>query len=88
MFYFVITSNLKKIQGIGHELKNGEPHDERAPDYDDWSTVTDDKHKGLNGDILVWNPVVKTRHEISFNATKKKNKNKRKKLHMMKSAIY
>ena len=44
---------------------NGEPHDDRAPDYDDWSTPTDDKHKGLNGDILFWNSVVKTRHEVS-----------------------
>ena len=51
--------------GIGGELKDGIPHDGRAPDYDDWSTSTYDGFKGLNGDIIVWNPVLKMAFEIS-----------------------
>lgn len=53
------------IIGIGRKLANGEKHDGRAPDYDDWTTPTDDKHCGLNGDIVVWNPVLKNAFEIS-----------------------
>jgi aspartate--ammonia ligase len=49
------------IIGIGSVLKDGYPHEMRAADYDDWITDTSaetgkDTH-GLNGDILVWNPV-------------------------------
>ena len=51
--------------GIGGNLKNGEPHDGRAPDYDDWSTPTTEGHKGLNGDILVWNPIFEKSFELS-----------------------
>jgi len=51
--------------GIGGDLKNGKPHDGRAPDYDDWSTPTSDKYKGLNGDILVYNPILKHAFELS-----------------------
>lgn len=51
--------------GIGGEIANNIIHDGRAPDYDDWSTPTDDIHKGLNGDILVWNPVLQNAFEIS-----------------------
>ena len=51
--------------GIGGELQGGEPHDGRAPDYDDWSTPTSPRTKGLNGDILVWNPVLKKAFELS-----------------------
>ncbi len=51
--------------GIGADLASGEPHDGRAPDYDDWSTITSETHKGLNGDILVWNPVLESAFEIS-----------------------
>lgn len=51
--------------GIGGKLEGGEPHDGRAPDYDDWSTQTSDSTKGLNGDILVWNPVLEKAFEIS-----------------------
>lgn len=51
--------------GIGDNLSNGEPHDQRAPDYDDWSTATDNGLKGLNGDILLWNPVLEKAFEIS-----------------------
>jgi len=51
--------------GIGYNLAGGEPHDGRAPDYDDWSTETENGFKGLNGDILVWNPVLKSSFEIS-----------------------
>jgi aspartate--ammonia ligase len=57
------------IIGIGWPLKDGYPHENRAADYDDWITETKketrkDTH-GLNGDILVWNPVTKRRHELS-----------------------
>lgn len=51
--------------GIGGELKDGSIHDGRAPDYDDWSTPTIDGKKGLNGDILVWYPVLQRAFEIS-----------------------
>ncbi|MCG7546496.1 aspartate--ammonia ligase [Pseudoalteromonas sp. Of7M-16] len=51
--------------GIGGELGDGEIHDVRAPDYDDWSTATCDQYQGLNGDILVWNPVLEDAFEIS-----------------------
>ena len=57
------------IYGIGYPLKDGYPHELRAPDYDDWITETRSKDgrpmHGLNGDILVWNPVTKRRHELS-----------------------
>ncbi|MGN1066160.1 MAG: aspartate--ammonia ligase [Thermoguttaceae bacterium] len=53
------------VIGIGHELSNGEKHDGRAPDYDDWSTETDPGYYGLNGDILVWDPVLKQALELS-----------------------
>ncbi len=52
--------------GIGGALPgSGQPHDGRAPDYDDWSTPTPDGHIGLNGDILVYNPVLKHSFELS-----------------------
>ncbi len=57
------------IIGIGWPLDDGYPHEMRAADYDDWITETDtfngNKLHGLNGDILVWNPVTKRRHELS-----------------------
>jgi len=57
------------IIGVGWTLKDGYPHEMRAADYDDWVTETkSDKGKpmhGLNGDILVWNPVTKRRHELT-----------------------
>ena len=52
------------IIGIGAPLKNGKPHDSRAPDYDDWTTPTK-KGPGLNGDIIVWYSVLKKAFEIS-----------------------
>ena len=51
--------------GIGGVLKGGSIHDGRAPDYDDWSTPTLEGYKGLNGDILVWHPVLKQSFELS-----------------------
>jgi aspartate--ammonia ligase len=51
--------------GIGGRLSNGEKHDGRAPDYDDWTTESENGYKGLNGDILLWNDVLKTSFEIS-----------------------
>jgi aspartate--ammonia ligase len=57
------------IIGIGWVLEDGYPHEMRAADYDDWvsETVTKDGRlmHGLNGDILVWNPVTKRRHELT-----------------------
>lgn len=51
--------------GIGGKLSNGEKHDGRAPDYDDWTTPTSPTHKGLNGDIILWNNVLESAFEIS-----------------------
>ncbi len=53
------------IIGIGAKLSDGKPHDIRAPDYDDWTTETEQGYKGLNGDIIVWNPVLEKAFEIS-----------------------
>ena len=53
------------IIGIGAELSNGEKHDGRAPDYDDWSTMAEDGRQGLNGDILIWYPVLGRSFELS-----------------------
>jgi aspartate--ammonia ligase len=57
------------IIGIGWTLEDGYPHEMRAADYDDWVTPTIEKNgklmHGLNGDILVWNPVTKRRHELT-----------------------
>ncbi len=57
------------IYGIGHTLADGYPHEMRAADYDDWTTATTSADgrpmHGLNGDILVWNPVTKRRHELT-----------------------
>lgn len=51
--------------GIGAKLSNGEAHDGRAADYDDWSTPNSDGFKGLNGDILLWNPILEAAFEVS-----------------------
>jgi aspartate--ammonia ligase len=53
------------LMGIGGALTHGEAHDGRAPDYDDWSTRNEDGHQGLNGDILLWHPVLQTSFEVS-----------------------
>lgn len=57
------------IYGIGQTLADGHPHELRAPDYDDWVTETKSEDgrpmHGLNGDILVWNPVTRRRHELT-----------------------
>ena len=57
------------IYGIGWTLKDGYPHEMRAADYDDWFTETQSMDgrpmHGLNGDILVWNPVTRRRHELT-----------------------
>jgi aspartate--ammonia ligase len=53
------------IAGIGAPLADGQPHDGRAPDYDDWSTETGPGHRGLNGDLVVWNPVLERAFELS-----------------------
>ena len=57
------------IYGVGWPLKDGYPHEMRAADYDDWVTETISADgrpmHGLNGDILVWNPVTRRRHELT-----------------------
>ena len=53
------------IIGIGCSLSNGEKHDGRAPDYDDWSTIAENGQTGLNGDLLVWDDVLNRSMELS-----------------------
>ena len=53
------------IIGIGGKLANGLPHDGRAPDYDDWTTESGDGKRGLNGDILIWYPILEQAVELS-----------------------
>lgn len=53
------------VIGIGNELADGKKHDGRAPDYDDWSSPTQNGCFGLNGDIILWNPVLERAYEIS-----------------------
>ncbi|MCR5080990.1 MAG: aspartate--ammonia ligase [Treponema sp.] len=53
------------IMGIGCKLSDGTIHDGRAPDYDDWITPNEDGKIGLNGDIMVWNPVLESAFELS-----------------------
>jgi aspartate--ammonia ligase len=53
------------IIGIGGKLSNGKEHDLRAPDYDDYSSMSKEGFKGLNGDIIVWNSVLQRSLEIS-----------------------
>ncbi len=53
------------IIGIGANLSDGKPHDGRAPDYDDWITENEDGYLGLNGDLIVWHPMIKRAFEIS-----------------------
>ena len=53
------------IIGIGGALSDGHSHDGRSADYDDWSTLNEDGYYGLNGDLLLWNPVLECPFEIS-----------------------
>jgi aspartate--ammonia ligase len=53
------------VIGIGGLLADGLPHDGRAPDYDDWVTPTRTGYRGLNGDIIIWNPILESAFEIS-----------------------
>jgi len=53
------------IIGIGSDLSDGKPHDGRAADYDDWITPTERGYKGLNGDIILWNPILEMGMEVS-----------------------
>ena len=53
------------VIGIGGKLSDGKKHDGRAPDYDDWSTVAENGLAGLNGDILIWYPVLGHSFELS-----------------------
>ena len=51
--------------GIGAPLSNGEPHDGRAPDYDDWITTNSDGYRGLNGDLILWDSILECPFELS-----------------------
>lgn len=53
------------VTGIGGKLADGTLHDSRAPDYDDWTTPSSEGRRGLNGDILLWYPLLKRTFEIS-----------------------
>ena len=53
------------VMGIGGKLSDGKKHDGRAPDYDDWTTPNSDGFLGLNGDILIWYPVLERSFELS-----------------------
>ncbi|MBC7237333.1 MAG: aspartate--ammonia ligase [Chloroflexi bacterium] len=53
------------VIGIGAPLRDGRPHDPRAADYDDWSSETYGGRRGLNGDILVWYPLLDGAVELS-----------------------
>ncbi len=53
------------VIGIGGKLSDGKKHDGRAPDYDDWTTPNADGFLGLNGDILIWYPVLERSFELS-----------------------
>ena len=53
------------VIGIGAALSDGNPHDGRAADYDDWTTVNEDGYCGLNGDLLLWNPILENAFEVS-----------------------
>ena len=53
------------IIGIGYPLSKGEPHSLRAPDYDDWSTLSKEGYHGLNGDIIVYDRVRNDSLELS-----------------------
>lgn len=53
------------VIGIGAELSDGMPHDGRSADYDDWTTMNSDGYAGLNGDLLLWNPVLEMAFEVS-----------------------
>jgi len=74
------------IYGIGWPLADGYPHEMRAADYDDWVTETLSRDgrpmHGLNGDILVWNPVTERRHELSSMGVRVTKESLRKQLEM------
>ena len=53
------------IIGIGGKLSNGQPHDLRAPDYDDWTSPNEEGYNGLNGDIMIWYPILDRAIELS-----------------------
>jgi aspartate--ammonia ligase len=62
---FTRTHKAVFVIGIGGALGDGQKHDGRAPDYDDWSTIAENGMPGLNGDILLWNPVLEMAFEVS-----------------------
>ncbi|WP_029904827.1 aspartate--ammonia ligase [Prevotella sp. 10(H)] len=86
------------IIGIGGDLSNGKPHDGRAPDYDDWTTRSENGYHGLNGDLIVWNPVlcqgmelssmgIRVNKEILLEQLKKSGQESRKELYFHKRLL-
>ncbi|MBE6267986.1 MAG: aspartate--ammonia ligase [Bacteroidales bacterium] len=53
------------IIGIGGKLGDGTKHDNRAPDYDDYSTPNEEGFYGLNGDLFIWSSVLGCAIELS-----------------------
>ncbi|HPF39801.1 MAG TPA: aspartate--ammonia ligase [Phycisphaerae bacterium] len=80
------------IYGIGYPLADGLPHEMRAADYDDWVTPTQSRRgrptHGLNGDILVWNPLTHRRHELSSMGIRVNKETLRQQLEMSKQLDY
>ena len=64
-YYIAKAKGAVCIMQIGDVLENGERHDGRAPDYDDWSTIAENGQTGLNGDLLVWDDVLNRSMELS-----------------------
>lgn len=62
---FTRTHQAVFLTGIGAELSDGQRHDVRAPDYDDWTTTDEQGQTGLNGDLLVWSEVLDDAIELS-----------------------
>jgi aspartate--ammonia ligase len=64
-YYIAKAKGAVCLMQIGGDLESGKPHDLRAPDYDDWTTPNEDGFLGLNGDLLVWNPILCRAMELS-----------------------
>ena len=64
-YYITKTKGAVCILKIGDTLENGEPHDGRAPDYDDYTTIGLNNLPGLNGDLLLWDDVLQRSIELS-----------------------
>ena len=64
-FYIAKAKGAVCIMQIGDAMENGEPHDGRAPDYDDYTSTGLNNLPGLNGDLLLWDDVLQRSIELS-----------------------